>query len=76
MMSNNTIIHMVVFYERLNTSSCPVQHPMSSSSCKHTSYGLQTDRKNCRLRWTNYLRPGLKRGAFTKQEEQTMLPNK
>ncbi|XP_031261307.1 transcription factor LAF1-like [Pistacia vera] len=29
--------------------------------------------KSCRLRWINYLRPGLKRGMFTVQEEETIL---
>ncbi|KAF2320355.1 hypothetical protein GH714_027254 [Hevea brasiliensis] len=29
--------------------------------------------KSCRLRWINYLRPGLKRGMFSLQEEETIL---
>ncbi|KAJ4955297.1 hypothetical protein NE237_012080 [Protea cynaroides] len=35
--------------------------------------GLQRSGKSCRLRWINYLRPGLKRGLFTVQEEETIL---
>ncbi|KAI4320020.1 hypothetical protein MLD38_033547 [Melastoma candidum] len=35
--------------------------------------GLQRNGKSCRLRWINYLRPGLKRGMFTLEEEQTIL---
>ncbi|KAK9291614.1 hypothetical protein L1049_019563 [Liquidambar formosana] len=35
--------------------------------------GLQRNGKSCRLRWINYLRPGLKRGIFTAQEEETVL---
>ncbi|PIA36511.1 hypothetical protein AQUCO_03400423v1 [Aquilegia coerulea] len=35
--------------------------------------GLQRNGKSCRLRWINYLRPGLKRGVFTSQEDQTIL---
>ncbi|KAI7741190.1 hypothetical protein M8C21_001136, partial [Ambrosia artemisiifolia] len=35
--------------------------------------GLQRNGKSCRLRWINYLRPGLKRGAFSSQEEETIL---
>lgn len=35
--------------------------------------GLERNGKSCRLRWTNYLRPGLKRGMFTAQEEETIL---
>ncbi|XP_073138324.1 transcription factor MYB46-like [Henckelia pumila] len=31
--------------------------------------GLQRCGKSCRLRWINYLRPDLKRGAFSSQEE-------
>ncbi|PON31969.1 Octamer-binding transcription factor, partial [Parasponia andersonii] len=34
---------------------------------------LQRNGKSCRLRWINYLRPGLKRGTFSKQEEETIL---
>ncbi|GKC80784.1 homeodomain-like protein [Tanacetum coccineum] len=35
--------------------------------------GLQRCGKSCRLRWTNYLRPDIKRGKFTSQEEQTII---
>ncbi|ONK73907.1 uncharacterized protein A4U43_C03F810 [Asparagus officinalis] len=35
--------------------------------------GLQRCGKSCRLRWTNYLRPDIKRGKFTLQEEQTII---
>lgn len=35
--------------------------------------GLQRNGKSCRLRWVNYLRPGLKKSAFTKEEETTLL---
>ncbi|XP_050386549.1 transcription factor LAF1-like [Argentina anserina] len=35
--------------------------------------GLQRNGKSCRLRWINYLRPGLKRGRFSKQEEEKIL---
>ncbi|KAJ8448703.1 hypothetical protein Cgig2_010590 [Carnegiea gigantea] len=35
--------------------------------------GLQRNGKSCRLRWINYLRPGLKRGMFSAQEEETIL---
>ncbi|XP_039027585.1 transcription factor MYB59-like [Hibiscus syriacus] len=33
------------------------------------STGLNRSGKSCRLRWVNYLRPGLKRGHITPQEE-------
>ncbi|CAB4267148.1 unnamed protein product [Prunus armeniaca] len=35
--------------------------------------GLNRCGKSCRLRWTNYLRPDIKRGKFTEDEEQTIL---
>ncbi|KAG6485271.1 transcription factor MYB80-like [Zingiber officinale] len=35
--------------------------------------GLQRCGKSCRLRWTNYLRPDLKRGEFSESEEQTIV---
>ncbi|KAK8541708.1 hypothetical protein V6N13_137699 [Hibiscus sabdariffa] len=34
-----------------------------------TSTGLNRSGKSCRLRWVNYLRPGLKRGHITPEEE-------
>ncbi|KAK8604518.1 hypothetical protein V6N13_099458 [Hibiscus sabdariffa] len=38
-----------------------------------TSTGLLRCSKSCRLRWTNYLRPGIKRGNFTEQEEKMIV---
>nr|URY18768.1 MYB protein [Zanthoxylum bungeanum] len=35
--------------------------------------GLNRCGKSCRLRWTNYLRPDIKRGKFSQDEEQTIL---
>ncbi|KAI3764309.1 hypothetical protein L2E82_14316 [Cichorium intybus] len=35
--------------------------------------GLQRCGKSCRLRWINYLRPDLKRGAFSPQEQDIIL---
>jgi myb proto-oncogene protein len=35
--------------------------------------GLMRCSKSCRLRWTNYLRPGIKRGNFTDQEEKLII---
>ncbi|KAI3686427.1 hypothetical protein L1987_80103 [Smallanthus sonchifolius] len=42
-----------------------------SSVPKHA--GLQRCGKSCRLRWINYLRPDLKRGMFSQQEEDHIL---
>ncbi|XP_020590698.1 transcription factor MYB46-like [Phalaenopsis equestris] len=35
--------------------------------------GLQRCGKSCRLRWINYLRPDLKRGAFSIEEEELIV---
>ncbi|KAH9315541.1 hypothetical protein KI387_024168, partial [Taxus chinensis] len=35
--------------------------------------GLLRCGKSCRLRWANYLRPDIKRGKFSLQEEQTII---
>ncbi|KAK1267386.1 Transcription repressor MYB5 [Acorus gramineus] len=35
--------------------------------------GLQRCGKSCRLRWTNYLRPDIKRGPFTEDEEKSII---
>uniref|UniRef100_A0A7N0TF40 Uncharacterized protein n=1 Tax=Kalanchoe fedtschenkoi TaxID=63787 RepID=A0A7N0TF40_KALFE len=35
--------------------------------------GLQRCGKSCRLRWINYLRPDLKRGAFSQEEENIIV---
>ncbi|KAG5062774.1 hypothetical protein AAZX31_02G104700 [Glycine max] len=35
--------------------------------------GLRRCGKSCRLRWSNYLRPDIKRGKFSLQEEQTII---
>lgn len=38
---------------------------------KHT--GLARCGKSCRLRWQNHLRPNLKKGPFTKEEEDLIV---
>ncbi|KAK9122478.1 hypothetical protein Sjap_012080 [Stephania japonica] len=38
-----------------------------------TNTGLLRCSKSCRLRWTNYLRPGIKRGNFTSLEERMIV---
>ncbi|KAL3828250.1 hypothetical protein ACJIZ3_017052 [Penstemon smallii] len=35
--------------------------------------GLSRCGKSCRLRWTNYLRPDIKRGNFSREEEETII---
>ncbi|CAF2051587.1 unnamed protein product [Brassica napus] len=46
-------------------------HGCWSSVPKHA--GLQRCGKSCRLRWINYLRPDLKRGAFSQEEENLIV---
>lgn len=35
--------------------------------------GLARSGKSCRLRWVNYLRPDIKRGNFSEQDDETIL---
>lgn len=35
--------------------------------------GLNRCGKSCRLRWTNYLRPDIKRGPFSQEEEAIII---
>ncbi|KAE8677241.1 nitric oxide synthase-interacting protein-like protein [Hibiscus syriacus] len=35
--------------------------------------GLQRSGKSCRLRWMNYLRPNIRRGNFSREEEETII---
>ncbi|XP_071721840.1 uncharacterized protein [Rutidosis leptorrhynchoides] len=44
-------------------------HGFGSWSSIPKQAGLERCGKSCRLRWINYLRPDLKRGSFTAQEE-------
>jgi myb proto-oncogene protein len=41
--------------------------------CGAVRAGLQRCGKSCRLRWINYLRPDLKRGSFSQQEEDLII---
>ncbi|KAJ7949021.1 Myb transcription factor [Quillaja saponaria] len=38
-----------------------------------TFTGLSRSRRRCRLRWFNYLRPGLKRGTYSEKEEDDIV---
>ncbi|XP_039138103.1 transcription factor MYB59-like [Dioscorea cayenensis subsp. rotundata] len=42
-------------------------------NCVSNITGLRRSGKSCRLRWVNYLRPDLKRGKITPQEENIIL---
>ncbi|GMH22964.1 hypothetical protein Nepgr_024807 [Nepenthes gracilis] len=58
------------------------QHGPGNWRSVPSNTGLLRCSKSCRLRWTNYLRPGIKRGNFTPHEEgmiihlQALLGNK
>ncbi|KAK8651048.1 hypothetical protein V6N13_140664 [Hibiscus sabdariffa] len=58
------------------------QHGPGNWGSVPSKTGLLRCSKSCRLRWTNYLRPGIKRGNFTPHEEgmivhlQALLGNK
>ncbi|CAI9265891.1 unnamed protein product [Lactuca saligna] len=49
------------------------QHGPGNWRSVPTSTGLLRCSKSCRLRWTNYLRPGIKRGNFTEQEDKMII---
>ncbi|XP_054808730.1 transcription factor MYB106-like [Prosopis cineraria] len=49
------------------------QHGHGSWFSLPAKAGLQRCGKSCRLRWTNYLRPDIKRGKFSSQEDQTII---
>ncbi|MCE3214610.1 Transcription factor myb94 [Datura stramonium] len=49
------------------------QHGAGNWRAVPTKTGLRRCSKSCRLRWTNYLRPGIKRGNFTDQEEKMII---
>ncbi|KAI5013997.1 transcription factor LAF1-like [Hordeum vulgare subsp. vulgare] len=50
-----------------------VRHGHSCWSTVPVKAGLQRNGKSCRLRWINYLRPGLKHGMFSREEEETVM---
>ncbi|KAJ0856858.1 putative transcription factor MYB-HB-like family [Helianthus annuus] len=35
--------------------------------------GLARSGKSCRLRWMNYLKPNVKKGSFSEEEEEIIL---
>ncbi|GJP42540.1 hypothetical protein CLOM_g2093 [Closterium sp. NIES-68] len=52
---------------------CIAEHGDGNWSSIPRKAGLQRCGKSCRLRWTNYLRPDLKRGAFSRDEEDLVV---
>ncbi|GAB4829480.1 hypothetical protein Ancab_019153 [Ancistrocladus abbreviatus] len=52
---------------------CITTHGHGSWSSVPKLAGLQRCGKSCRLRWINYLRPDVKRGTFSEEEERTII---
>ncbi|KQK00510.1 transcription factor LAF1 [Brachypodium distachyon] len=50
-----------------------LRHGHGCWSALPAKIGLQRNGKSCRLRWINYLRPGLKHGMFSPAEEETVM---
>lgn len=57
----------------LISCKCILKFFNSTIFCKYVFIGLQRCGKSCRLRWTNYLRPDIKRGKFSFEEEETII---
>ncbi|XP_042471689.1 transcription factor LAF1-like [Zingiber officinale] len=53
--------------------SCINKHGLGNWSCIPAKAGLQRNGKSCRLRWLNYLRPGLNHDTFSSQEVETIV---
>ncbi|KAK2969038.1 hypothetical protein RJ640_007903 [Escallonia rubra] len=49
------------------------EHGCGSWRSLPSKAGLERCGKSCRLRWTNYLRPDIKRGKFDPQEEKSII---
>jgi transcription factor MYB, plant len=56
--------------EQFSSVQCMITYH-TMCACFHA--GLQRCGKSCRLRWINYLRPDLKRGSFSQQEEALIV---
>ncbi|KAH9602321.1 hypothetical protein KSS87_010903 [Heliosperma pusillum] len=51
----------------------PQEDQILISFIQHHGHSLLRCGKSCRLRWINYLKPDVKRGNFTKEEEDTII---
>ncbi|CAD6203823.1 unnamed protein product [Miscanthus lutarioriparius] len=56
---------------RSHGSSQPLIDILTLLPASHA--GLLRCSKSCRLRWTNYLRPGIRRGGFSDQEDRLIV---
>ncbi|WOL17859.1 Myb-related protein [Canna indica] len=57
--------HRLITYIKAHGEGCWRSLPKAA--------GLQRCGKSCRLRWMNYLRPDLRRGKFTKEEDELII---
>lgn len=60
-------------YQHLATKKTELSSINSTSSFFWFILGLLRCGKSCRLRWINYLRPDIKRGHFTEEEEEVII---
>jgi hypothetical protein len=60
-------------HDQLETSCSFVTKTKFRHECAQTTAGLQRCGKSCRLRWTNYLRPDIRHGSFTADEEDLIV---
>ncbi|KAK9103320.1 hypothetical protein Sjap_020574 [Stephania japonica] len=56
-----------------DTAKLPSQLQCMNQINPRGTTSLHRNGKSCRLRWINYLRPGLKGGGFSPQEKETIL---
>ncbi|KAJ3675271.1 hypothetical protein LUZ60_004313 [Juncus effusus] len=59
--------------EDLNLASYVQRYGTGNWDMVPSKTGLKRSIKSCKLRWMNYLRPGIKRGNFTAQEENMII---
>lgn len=60
-------------HDQLETSCSFLTKTKFRHECAQTTAGLQRCGKSCRLRWTNYLRPDIRHGSFTADEEDLIV---
>ena len=78
---NVTIVSVTISTDRkdfkevyaLDIIAFSIQFSRVHIHCLDYAVGLLRCGKSCRLRWINYLRPDVKRGNFTKEEEETII---
>nr|GEY00104.1 transcription factor LAF1-like [Tanacetum cinerariifolium] len=64
---------ILTLHGMLGNKDYVVNHGLGCWSSVPIHAGLQRSGKSCRLRWVNYLRPGLKRDTFTLHEDDIIL---